>query len=175
MQEKGLNSMEYLERLIADVGGFIEIEEMPVNEVLEIANVRAKCLEASYEDHVGDENTIDKQFVKNHMEILYFYPIKNEKHFDKEEALQLYAEIMGQVMDRFEQDDTPGKFSSVTSFIKCFDLASIDCAKVTKDLSEADFRALVHDSDLLEEKAVQDLFVRVAAEINKHLEQGSET
>lgn len=109
------------------------------------------------------------------MEILYFYPIKNEKSFEKEEALQLYTEVIGQVMDRFERDDTPGKFSSVTTFIKCFDMASIDCAKVTKDLSEADFRALVHDFDLLEEKPVQDLFGRVAAEINKHLEQGAET
>ena len=52
----------------------------------------------------------------------------------------------------------------------------VDVAQTEKDLSEADFRALVHDSDLLEEAQVfDDLFARVATEINKHLEAGHET
>ena len=42
-----------------------------------------------------------------------------------------------------------------------------------KGLNEADFRALVHESDLLEEQQVLDIFARVAKEINKHLEHGA--
>ena len=174
LQENGIDSGDYLDKVIADVCGLIEVEEIPRNEVLELAKVRPKCLEASFEEHVGDENEIDKQFVKNHMEILNFYPMKNDKSFSKEEALELYTSIMSKVMDRFEKPDTPGKFTSVISFIKCFDQVCVDSAKVDKDLSEADFRALVHDSDLLEESRVEDLFVRVAKEINKHLENGAE-
>ena len=109
------------------------------------------------------------------MEILNFYPMKNEKSFGQEEALELYTGILSKVMDRFEKPDTLGKFTSVISFIKSFDQVCVDSAKVDKDLSEADFRALVHDSDLLEASQVDDLFVRVAKEINRHLEKGADT
>ena len=55
------------------------------------------------------------------MEILNFYPMKNEKSFGQEEALELYTGILSKVMDRFEKPDTLGKFTSVIAFIKCFD------------------------------------------------------
>ena len=65
-----------------------EFENDKIEEVLKIANVSLKCLEASYEERVGAEDSINTDFVKNHMEILYFYPIKNEKSSEnKEEAL----------------------------------------------------------------------------------------
>jgi len=174
LQENGIESGDYLDKVITDVCGLLECEDMPKNEVLDLVKVRSKCLEASFEEHVGDENSINMQFVKNHMEILNFYPMKNEKSYSKEEALELYTSILSKVMDRFEKPDTPGKFTSVLSFIKCFDQVCVDFAKVDKELSEADFRALVHDSDLLEETQVDELFVRVAKEINKHLESGNE-
>ena len=60
------------------------------------------------------------------MEIMYFYPIKNGRTFEKAEALQIYTSVMSSVMDRFEQPDTPGKFQSVLIFIKCLDQASVD-------------------------------------------------
>ena len=122
LQEKGLNSGEYLDQLIKDVCSLIELEEMPIGEVLEVANVRPKCLEASYEEHVGDENVvINMDFVRNHMEILFFCPIKNDKSFGKVEALEMFTSVMGEVMDRFERPDTPGKFISVLAFLKCLD------------------------------------------------------
>ena len=80
-----------------------EFENLKTEEVLKVANVSSKCLEASYEERVGDEASINSEFVKNHMEILYFYPIKNEKSLkNKEEALAQYLKTMGDVMDRFE-------------------------------------------------------------------------
>ena len=94
LQEKGIESGDYLEKVITDVCGLIECEDIPRNEVLDLAKVKAKCLEASFEEHVGDENTINKQFVKNHMEILNFYPMKTEKSYSKEEALALYTSVL---------------------------------------------------------------------------------
>lgn len=75
-------------------------------------------------------------------------------------------------MKRFEMEDTPGKFKSVKDFMKCFDQATIDVAHHEKNLSEADFRALVYDSELLDNALVLELFDRVSTEINKHLESG---
>ena len=121
-QEKGMNSPEYLDRLNNDVCGIHIMEETPTKEVLAVANVSELCLEASIQEHVGDENEITLEFVKNHMEVLYFYPIKNKQSFsNKEEALTIYVEAMGAAMTRFEKPDTPGKFNSVISFIKCLD------------------------------------------------------
>ena len=60
-------------------------------------------LEASYEARVGSEDNIDVEFVKGHMELLYFYPIKNEKSAkSKEEALAQYLKTMGAVLKRFK-------------------------------------------------------------------------
>lgn len=102
-------------------------------------------LEASYEALVGSEDSINLAFVKNHMELLYFYPIKNEKSAkSKEEALAQYLKTMGTVLDRFKKEDTLGRITSVTGYIRCLDQASIDVA-AADDLSEADFRALVHE------------------------------
>ena len=77
-------------------------------------------------------------------------------------------------MTRFEKPDTPGKFNSVIAFIKCLDQASIDVACQNRGLNEADFRAMIHEHNLIEEKAVLDIFTRMANEINKHLEHGSD-
>lgn len=107
------------------------------------------------------------------MEILYFYPIKNDQSFEKKEALALYMDAMGSAIARFEKPDSLGKFASVIAFLKCLDQTAIDMACLKKGLNEADFRALVYDSDLLEEKQVLDMFTRVAKEINKHLEHGA--
>ena len=61
-------------------------------------------LEASYEALVGSEDNINLDFVKNHMELLYFYPIKNEKSAkSKEEALAQYLKTMGTVLGRFKK------------------------------------------------------------------------
>lgn len=81
---------------------------------------------------------------------------------------------MGSAIERFEKPDTPGKFTSVLTFLKCLDQVAIDFAFQKKGLKEEDFRALVHDQDLLEETSVKNLFERVAKEINKHLESGAE-
>ena len=56
--QNGIDSNEYLDKIVNDVGGLLMLEEMPISEVLEQANVSTKCLEASYEEHVGDENSI---------------------------------------------------------------------------------------------------------------------
>ena len=102
-------------------------------------------LEASYEALVGSEDNINLDFVKNHMELLYFYPIKNEKSAkSKEEALAQYLKTMGTVLGRFKREDTLGRITSVTGYIRCLDQASIDVA-AADGLSEADFRALVHE------------------------------
>ena len=76
-------------------------------------------------------------------------------------------------MDRFEREDTLGRVTSVISYIKCLDQCSVDVASAD-GYTEADFRALVHDQDLLEESSVIELFERVAKEINRHLEHGAE-
>ena len=59
LKDKGLDSPEYLACLIKDVCGLINMEEDPTNEVLKVANVSTLCLEASMQEHVGDENTIN--------------------------------------------------------------------------------------------------------------------
>ena len=51
---------------------------------------------------------------------------------------------MGTVLDRFKKEDTLGRITSVTGYIRCLDQASIDVA-AADGLSEADFRALVHE------------------------------
>ena len=121
LEEESIESEKYIELLIRDVCGLIDCEEMPIEEVLNVANLRKTCLEASFEEHIGDEENINAEFVKNHLEILYFYPIKNDQSFGNEEALKLYMELMGSVLARFENPNTLGKFSSVNSYIKCFD------------------------------------------------------
>lgn len=47
LQDKDLNSPEYLACLIKDVCGLLDMEEEPTNEVLKVANVSTLCLEAS--------------------------------------------------------------------------------------------------------------------------------
>ena len=54
-----------------------QFESDKIDEVLKLANVSKTSLEASYEALVGSEDNINLKFVKNHMELLYFYPIKN--------------------------------------------------------------------------------------------------
>ena len=72
-------------------------------EVLEEAKVNKLCMEGSFEAHIGSEDSIDMNFVKNHFEIFYFYPLKNEKSFGKEEALKLYLDTMNSTLARFEK------------------------------------------------------------------------
>ena len=152
--ERGLDSLEYFERLLQDVDQLSELEQMKLAEVIKLANVSLNCIEASFEDHCGDENNIQASFVKNHIEILNFYPFKNEKSSaNKEEALAKYLKPMNAVMDRFAKEDTLGRVTSVLSFIKCLDQAAVDVA-AQDGLSEADYRALVHDHDLLEDPSV---------------------
>ena len=152
--ERGLDSLEYFERLLQDIDLLGELEQMKLTEVIKTANVSLNCIEASYEDHCGDESNIQAAFVKNHMEILMFYPFKNQKSAgNKEEALAQYLKPLNAVMDRFAKEDTLGRVTSVLSFIKCLDQAAVDVA-AQDGLSEADYRALVHDYDLLEDPQV---------------------
>lgn len=77
LKQKGLNSSEYLDALIKDVTDLVELESMPIEEVLTEAKVSNDIYSASYDNHVGEESHIDRAFVKNFMEIMYFHPIKN--------------------------------------------------------------------------------------------------
>lgn len=99
---------------------------------------------------MGDEDNIDGSFVRKHLEVLYFDPIKNMITKDSTEASHVFTSVFESVVKRFEQADTlKTGFTSIEEFLICFDLACADFAAVDHNLSESDFRGIANDHDLI--------------------------
>ena len=98
----------------------IELEKVPTKEILKKLNVSASVLSGSFDEHIGSEDYIDKDFVRRYLELFYFCPFKNEKCFEDSHAVDIYKEVMNAVITRFE-DNTKGRFASVELFLKCLD------------------------------------------------------
>ena len=146
--EGSFGKVEYIDKLLEDIETLGEEHETFEAEVLKAVKISKLVLENSYEEYIGDEQTIDLNFIKNSMTQFYIHPIKNKMSKSEEDATKLYKEIMQTTLDRFSQDDILGKFDEFGLYFQCFDQASVDIA-ISKGLTEADFRALIleHGSD----------------------------
>lgn len=53
--ENGYDSVAYIDKLVDDVQGLMELREYPTDEIVEAAKIKATVLECSFEHHIADE------------------------------------------------------------------------------------------------------------------------
>lgn len=78
----GFESSVYLAKLIEDQRSFESEERELFHGVITKLNINDKIYEVSFESFVGDEETIDLSFVKAHMELLSYHPVKQQTPTD---------------------------------------------------------------------------------------------
>lgn len=83
---------------------------------------------------------IDLSFVKAHLELLSYHPVKQQTPIDPQSGRAHYFGALKGALQRFQKADTVGAFPSVALFIQCFDQAVLDYALFQSGLAEEDVR-----------------------------------
>lgn len=167
----GFKSAEYLQKLVSDVAELAALRDEPLQEVLQAAKVNEVVMEASWDKHVGDEQLVDTNFVRRNLETYQLYPVsatgEPKEHL---RGLEIYTLIMKEAIERLTAEDTLGLFKTISSYIECFDLMCVDLAWANHGMMEADFRFMVSDLDLTEERDAQVFYKSVSQGIQDQIE-----
>ena len=75
--EGSFDKIDYIDKLLEDLEVLGEEHEKFEAEVLKQVNISKSILETSYEEYIGDGETIDFSLIKNSMTQFYIHPIKN--------------------------------------------------------------------------------------------------
>ena len=96
IKKHGFDSSVYLAKLIEDQRSFEAEEKELFNGIIQKLNINDKIYEVSFESFVGDEEVIDLSFVKAHMELLSYHPVKQQTPTDPQTGrAQYFASLKG--------------------------------------------------------------------------------
>lgn len=78
LQNKGFNSVEYLEMIIEHVHLLRESAEVSRDDVLDQAKISDLVFKGSIEEYIGNDDNIDEHYVRRNLEVFFFHPIQGD-------------------------------------------------------------------------------------------------
>ena len=129
LKKDGVDSIEYLKQLIADVREVCGVQADAIQEVCDLLKVANWVVEESQDVHVGNSDNVTGLYVRKFLDLFLFNPYSNSVEKSATEAAQIHADVMTKASERIGKPDTLGLFETPEEFLYCYNALCVDIAR----------------------------------------------